>query len=221
MPKSSKSKIVNFYQQAAVDLKRLGVVNYPDPKNLSRGQKSYLTKFINSDAYKELIHAVKKPEEFHMANVGKKTAKELKESGYKVTRLGKAIIPKKEFSKVEIQKGAIKYTGTNRAGEKITEKVTLVSAKNFHSKLLSIAQKPLKKNQMLTIKIGDNAAFNTRFQSYADLHKYLTMEFKPNPGKNGKKQTVAQLMRHISIVEIEKVKRSGKEKNTKANLTRK
>lgn len=159
-----------------------------------------------------------------MANVSKKTAKQLKESGYKVTRLGKAIIPKKEFEKVQIKDGALKFTGTNKSGQKITEKVTLVSAKDFHSKLLSISKKPLKRNQMLTIKIGDNSAFNARFQNYADLHKYLTMEFKPNPGKNGKKTTVAQLMRHISIVEIETGKKrvtNSKEKNTKQNLTRK
>lgn len=184
---------------------------------------------------------IRHPEDFHIAKVSKATAKELKGSGYKVTKTGRAVIPLRsaesagaKYDSAKISKGKIIFKSGG-----ITEIVTPSTAKNFHSKLKVLATKPLKNNQMLTVKIGTNASFNSRFTSYGELYKYITETFNPKPGKDGKKVTGADLMRYMSIVEVTSPKvtkndspksprnsrdvraKARKEKNTKQNLTRK
>jgi hypothetical protein len=235
-----KSKDKSFYRETAKILKNYGVISYPDIRNLSPQQKGWITR--RAAEYAEIIAH---PDAFHIAKVKPKTAETLKASGYKASATNKVFIPLKsaespgaQYDSAKIRQGKIIFKGG-----KITETVTPATAANFHGKLSELANKKLKNNQMLTVKIGDNASFNSRFQSYADLYKYLTKEFKPNPGKNGKKITGKSLMRYMSIVEVEtsakkftttesqknarptrdsgERQRAKKEKNTKQNLTRK
>jgi hypothetical protein len=236
----TKSKEKSFYRETAKILKNYGVISYPDIRSLSPQQKGWITRRAS-----EYAQVIAHPDAFHIAKVGKTAAVELKASGYKVSKTRRAFIPLKSaehqgamYDSAKISKGKVIFKGG-----KITETVTPATAANFHGKLSELASKKLKNNQMLTVKIGDNASFNSRFQSYADLYKYLTKEFKPNPGKNGKKITGKSLMRHMSIVEVETSakkftttesqkndrpapdrnarRRAAQEKNTKQNLTRK
>jgi hypothetical protein len=152
------------------------------------------------------------PDKFKVATVSKATKKELKSSGFQVTKTNKAIIPLKGFDKATIKKGTIIFEGVNAKTKKtIKETVTLATSKNFHDKLLSLSKKKLGRNQMLTVKIGDNAAFNNRFQNYADLFHYINNVFTPkDPG-----ESKARLMRYMSVVEISEDRKPNAEKAQK------
>lgn len=176
-----------------------------------------------NERYGAFREYIKHPENFHVAKPQKATLETLKKSGYHTTKKG-ALIPLNtvdgsKFDSAKIVKGKIVYTGKTKDGKKITEKVTPVSAPDFHDALLAASKKKLKKNQMLTVKIGDNASFSSRFQNYADLFRYITQDFKPKGTVNGKKVTAKYLLRYISLVEVENAttkKPQPKRKNRKA-----
>ena len=170
-------------------------------------------------AYRQYI---RKPETFHIAKVQKETKNRLIKSGYQATKKGVLIplhtVDGSKFDSAKIEKGKIVYKGKTLSGKTITEKVTLVDAPDFHSELKRISKTKLKKNQSLTVKIGDNASFSTRFNSYADLYKYINHDFKPKGTAHGKKVKARDLLRYISIVEIEEngpKKSQPKRKNSK------
>lgn len=191
--------IKSFYQKVAGDLKKLGLIDYDLRQNLSTGQKSRITKLAS-----EYGHAIRHPEMFHIAKVGKETAKALKDSGYKVTPTNRALIPLHEFTSAKIKRGYIEFKAGN-----LTEKSYLAGAKDFHKKLEGITKRRLKRNEMITAKIGDSAAFNTRFSRYSDLYKYLSTFYPKDPG-----MTREKLYGLLSIVTIEKGSGNGKKKGT-------
>lgn len=158
-------------------------------RNLSTGQKSRITKLAQ-----EYGHALRHPELFHIAKVGKETAKSLKDSGYKVTPTNRALIPLHEYQSAKIKKGYIEFKSGN-----LTEKSYLAGAKDFHKKLEGITKRRLKRNEMITAKIGDSAAFNTRFSRYSDLYKYLSSFYPKDPG-----MTREKLYGLLSVVTVEK-----------------
>lgn len=170
-------------------LNKYGLVDYTPGQILTRGQKGYLTKVI-----KKYSHLLKHPEDFHVAKVSEKTAKELKDSGFNVGKNNKAIIPKNGYEKVRVKKGQIIFEGYNKKnGTKIIEKTTISKSNEFFDKLKRISKKKLKRNEYLTIKIGDNSSANSLFTSYEDLYKYVTEIFKPKS---------KDAYRYMSIVEI-------------------
>lgn len=188
-------------------LNRLGLIDYKPNQELSKGQKGWLTKVVKAN--RELI---KFPERFDVKKVSKSSAKDLKSSGYQITKSRRAIIPKKGFEKITLSKGQLTFEGKNhKTGKKITEKVTLTNTSTFDKKLKELSGKKLKQNQMLTVKIGDNAAFNTAFKSYGEMLQYLR-NFEPkDPG-----MTRAKIARYISIVEIEGKRNSINDDKTKS-----
>jgi hypothetical protein len=163
------------------------------------------------------------PEQFKIATVSKSTAKAMRDSGIKVTAKLKAIVPLKGFDSAKIRGEKIVFEGVNKkTGKKLKETVTLAQAGEFHAKLKNLAKTKLKKNQYLTVKIGDNASFNNRFQNYADLFHYVQNVFQPKDVG----QTKEKLMRYMSVVEVEESKPHAKQapknsKNSKTSLTRK
>lgn len=162
-----------------------------------------------ANKFKELL---KSPDKFKIATVNKESAKAFKSSGYKVTKTGKAIIPKKGFDKVTVRNGTVIFEGVNPStGKSIKETVTLATSKDFHDKLLGLSKRKLKKNEMLTVKIGDHAAFNARFQNYSDLFHYVQNVFTPKD--NGARKE--DLVRQMSIVEISSERNINVETRTK------
>ena len=232
---AKSSKIVSFYESAARDLKKLGVVSYPDIKNLSPQQKGRITRLMGvrppektwkswTDEQKARFRrdakfgeAVNHPEKFHIANVSKKVKNELKQSGFLATpKKSKVIIPlhsseRGEFTKAKIVTRKNKKRGTFThivmTGPGIRETITPSNAANFHDKLNELAKKKLKNNQMVTIKIGDNATFNTRFDNVNDLYKYMKEDMKI------KDTTAEALARYMSIVEVETAKQKSMREN--------
>lgn len=149
----------------------------------------------------EFKRLIDHPEEFKVAKVASKTAKVMKASGIKVSKTNRAIIPLKGWSKATVKGDKIIFEGTNKkSGNRMKETVTLAQADDFHAKLKRLSKTKLKKNQALTVKIGDNAAFNNSFQNYADLFHYVNNVFTPKD----RGQTKEKLIRWMSIVEVEK-----------------
>ncbi len=170
---------------------------------LTRGQLTWVARQARENKY-----LLKKPEEFKVVKVSKQTKKVMKSSGITVTKKDKAIIPLKGFDSAKVVKEKIIFEGTNKkTGKKIKETVTLAQAGDFHAKLKNLSKKKLKRNEYLTVKIGDNAAFNSRFQNYADLFHYVKNVFTPkDPGVNKEK-----LFRFISVVEIQETNATKKQ----------
>ena len=189
----TKPMAKNPYKKYASQLKRLGLIDYDLRKTLSSAQKGAITKKVA-----EYGHFLKHPELFYAPQVRKARAKELKVSGYKVTPSGRAIIPLKEFTSAKLGKGSIVFKNGD-----LTEDVKLVGAKDFHNELKKLAGMKLSRNQMITVKIGDNGSFKRSFTSYAELHNYLAHEFSPKDSstKNRLKR-VNELMPKMSIVTV-------------------
>ncbi len=162
---------------------------------LTRGQLTWVARQARENA-----QLLKRPDEFKVAKVSKSTAKAMKASGIKVSKTNKAIVPLKGFDKATIKGEKIIFEGRNKkTGKGIKETVTLAQAHDFHAKLKHRSKTKLKKNQYLTVKIGDNASFNNRFQNYADLFHYVQNVFTPKD----RGQSKEKLLRYMSIVEIE------------------
>lgn len=143
---------------------------------------------------------------FHLARVSEQTAKTLRDSGYKVIDGNRAVIPLHEFESASIKGDHIEFRSGN-----LTEKTYLAGAKNFHNKLEGISKRRLKRNEMITAKIGDSAPFNTRFSRYSDLYKYLSAFAPKDPNK-----TKAQIMGMLSVVIVEKGRSgNGKKKGSR------
>lgn len=189
-------------------LNRLGLIDYKPGTELTRGQLTWVARQARENA-----QFLKRPEQFKVAQVAKATAKAMKASGIKVTKTGKAIVPLKGFDTATIKGEKIIFQGRNKkTGKGIKETVTLAQAHDFHAKLKHLSKTKLKKNQYLTVKIGDNASFNSRFQNYADLFHYVKNVFIPKD-KGASKE---KLMRYMSIVEIESSPNAKAPKKKKA-----
>lgn len=176
----------------------------------------------------EYAHYIKRPEDFVVRKVSDSTAAALRDSGIKATAKNRAVIPLKGFDSLEIVTTSHKrikrdesgkpvkgkggkpktetikgvqlvMTGRTKRGAKITEKATLVGGQNFEAHIKHLSKKKLKKNQVLAIKIGENATLNRTFQNMADLIQYAkNIDFKLKRGGDR-----AEVERIISVVEID------------------
>jgi hypothetical protein len=192
----SKSAIkASQLKETIKKLHSVGLIDYKPGMELTRGQLTWVARQARENA-----QLLKRPDEFKVAKVSKSTAKAMKASGIKVSKTNKAIVPLKGFDKATIKGEKIIFEGRNKkTGKGIKETVTLAQAHDFHAKLKHLSKTKLKKNQYLTVKIGDNASFNNRFQNYADLFHYVQNVFTPKD----RGQSKEKLLRYMSIVEIE------------------
>lgn len=205
-------------------MSKIGAVNYSVSDTLSKSQRATLRAKMQ-----EYAHYIKRPEDFVVRKVSKAAAEQMRDSGIKATATNRAVIPKKGFSDVRIEtrtvtrpkvdkNGApvidpktkkqkrekVKDTslvmvGKNPRGAKVTEKVSLVGSKNFEAHIRHLSKKKLKKNQVLSIKIGENATLNRTFQNMADLIQYAkNIDFKIKRGGDR-----ADVERLISVVQID------------------
>lgn len=146
----------------------------------------------------EYAHYIKRPEDFVVRKVSEKTASTMKKSGIKATATNRAVIPKKGFDAVHIKGDKLTYEGRTKSGTKVTETVSLIGSPNFEAHIKHLSKKKLKRNQALTVKIGENSTLNRSFQNIAELSQYVNnIQFKLGAG-----QTKGDILRQISIVEI-------------------
>ena len=222
-PKKKFAPTAEQYKKAIKALSKIGAVNYSVSDNLSKSQRATLRAKMQ-----EYAHYIKRPDDFVVRKVSADTAEVMKKSGIKATATNRAVIPKKGFDTIKVEaktttrikrdeKGeplkdkrgrvkkekvtsaAIKMEGRTKRGAKISEKATLVGGANFEAHIRHLAKKKLKKNQVLSIKIGENATLSRTFQNMSDLVQYVkNIDFKIARGK-----TRADVERLISVVEIE------------------
>lgn len=175
-------------------MNRLGLIDYKPGTDLTKGQKGWVTK--KAKEYHELLAH---PERFSVRNVSKDTAKSMKKAGVKVSKTNRAIIALKGFDSVKVKGASLEFNGTNKkTGAKVKESVSLIGSSNFESRIKALSKIKLKKNQTLSVKIGNSATINTGFQNVKDLIQYVnTIKFNLKRG-----QSTADVLRQISIVEI-------------------
>lgn len=178
---------------------------------MSSAQKGQITKL-----QKEYGHAIKYPEKFHIAKVGKETAKQLKASGFKVTPDNKALIPLHDYTEAKIVKGKIKF----KAG-RYEETVYLSGSKDFHKNLKKLSETKFPANSMITARIGYNNFFSrSRFHNYADLFHYVQNVFQAKD-KNESTKRLQGLMSVVTLKGISKNNITPPKKGNKKNAAKK
>lgn len=178
------------YKDSAKKLKELGFVDYDLRRNLNNGQKSQITKLTRQ--YSQLLSH---PEQFSIQKAPKGTKTGLKTAGFSVNKAGNAIIPLYEFDSARLVKGRVELKSAAKS-----ETIYLAGSREFFDKLrhLNDTREKLKRNQMLTVQIGDNNSFSTRFRSYWELYQYLT-KFQPKDEGESRERLFARM----SVVTIE------------------
>jgi hypothetical protein len=178
------------YKDVGKTLKDLGFIDYDLRRNLNSGQKSQITKLARQ--YSQLI---RNPKDFHVQAAPKGTREGLRTAGFTVNKGGKVIVPKYEYERVTVRRG---HVTLQKGGKR--EDIYLAGSKQFFDKLknLNETKKKLARNQMLTVQIGDNNAFSSRFRSYWELYQYLT-KFQPKDEGESREKLFARM----SIVTIE------------------
>jgi hypothetical protein len=164
---SINSKIKKFAKNATL-FNKLGFTDY-DPENLTRGQKSHLTKLA-----KKHSHYITHPENFAVKKVGKENQKALKLSGFSVSPTGRAIIPLKGADKVTVKKSKLIFHG-----KKKDEVVYLGGDLKSLVKKARDLSEGLERNQLITFKVGDNAVASVRYLNLADMQHYVNNVLLP------------------------------------------
>jgi hypothetical protein len=195
-------------------LKKLGLIDYTTETKLSKGQRSWVTRQAREHEY-----IINNFDSFKAVKVKKENVKAFKDSGFVTTKTSKVIIAKNGFDKVKVKNRDIYFEGVHAvSGKTIKENVKVTESKNFVDKLKELSGVKLKRNQVVTVKIGNNGAFNIAYKSWEDLLAYIQNTFNPvhnkTPLSKRKKQHLIQMM---SIVTVEGKRNSSvkKSRNTK------
>lgn len=152
------------YRKAAINLKKLGLIDYDLRYRLSTEQSAQIRQLE-----KEYRQVIKFPDRFHIATVGINRALELDQAGFKVTPSLKAIIPLHDYETANITKSGIVL----RKGRH-EERIILANSKNFFKELKKLSETKLPRNSMITARIGNNQFFSrAKFGSYSDLYHYV------------------------------------------------
>ncbi len=149
---------------------------------------------------KPLKHFIVNPNEFVVRKLNPKSTETFIKSGFAILpNSGKVIIPKKGADSVHIKNSEVIYTRGS-----ITEHVYLGSDYENILKKANTLNKGLKRNQLLSFKIGDNAISTTRYLNLEDMHKYLTHVLMPRAQfGNDWKAKEAAFFSQISIVTVD------------------
>lgn len=185
------------YLDKARLLKKAGFVDYDLRRNLTQAQKGVITKAWNKNSA-VITHA----DNFVSRKVAPKTADKMKRDGYTVNKKGRVFVQLEGYEKVQIKSHAktggrditvIRATGNKKSVTKVLVGKELVDA------LENFDDKKLKKNQFVTIRIGDNAAFKQSYKGKALLMNYIKNSFNPKDKGTDKDYLISQM----SIVTIE------------------
>ena len=152
---------------------------------------------------KEYKHLLDHPEKFIVRIVSKNTKALIKRQGGDIkTVKNKVIIPLGNFTSAKVSKGKIIYDSPNR-----TESAFLVKPENILDQLEMLGNKKLKKNQLITARIGSSGGFlRSRYNSYQQLYLYITEFF-------GADMTEAKRDKLILQMTLVEVKLHAKKKN--------
>ena len=175
----------------------MGYLNVDRRFEIDSNLKRKITRLWNKNFeldIKPLKQYVLHTDQFVTKKLSKKATAVYIKSGFSfLPNTGKVLIPKKGFDEVTIKSGEIIY----KKGKK-TEHVYLGGDYEKLLKKAQSLQKGLGRNQLLSFKVGENAASNTRYLSLADMNDYLKHVLYPRMGK----MTPAKFAQ-ISIVTVD------------------
>ena len=211
-------------RESATRLKKLGLINYDLRERLHYKQREKIEKL--AEKYSEVL---KHPQQFITRPIGKKTAAQLKQSGYetiKDIRTGKirSLIPiRPDVTRVRIKGGIVKvqYDG-------YTEKWLIgTKPQDYEAELtrLESVQKRDPYNFQITGKIGSNGPFkHSRFVDVNSMRNYLKAWKVHAPlnvkGKKARDDYKNDLLQHLTIVQIDMDFRAAKTNGKKVKKNR-
>ena len=186
------------YQKKARELKRAGFLDYDLRKTLNQGQKAAITRLWRQNSA-VITHA----DNFESRHVAKAAADKMRRDGYTVNKKGRVFVQKEGYDNVSIKSRKKKdgtrevkitrATGNKKSVTKVYSEFELLSA------LEKFDSDKLRKNQYVTVRIGDNAAFKLRYKDKKQLLDYVRNSWRPkDPGADRD-----FLISQMSIVTIE------------------
>lgn len=206
IPKSEYAKLARKANKA-------GLTNY-DPKNLSVGQKSYLTKLTkDSNPLKQVLN---NPRGYSMANVSKRLVKNARLAGSlatngKIFLRNKILNGKSSFSNFKGEKYGVSYSETLHD---ITRhfRVFYPGTEGFFkiSRELESGKFPISPGEQVTFKIGSNSPFRQSFSDYKTLYNYVNDMQEGRIFRPG--SDFGKILPEISFVTITRNKPNGKKK---------
>jgi len=209
----SKVKLNGEYLRLARKTNALGLTNYPIKGELSKGQKSWLTKLAGENS--QFHDVIKSPKQFEILNAPASFLQKAKEAGAVVSKSqlfvrNKYANGKKTYKNVRIESGALMFDESH-GQVTLKHRVIYPGTKDFFkiSEQLQNGQYPLGSNSQVTFKIGGNSPFKRAFTDYADLFAYVS---DMQAGKVLKNADFGKILPEISFVTIER-KKKRKPKN--------
>lgn len=186
------------YQKRARELKRAGFIDYDLRKTLNQGQKAAITKIWNKTSA-----VITNADNFESRHVAKAAADKMRRDGYTVNKKGRVFVQKEGYQDVHIksrkQKGGGREVVITRSIGRKKSVTKVMTGTEVLNALEKFDEKKLKKNQVVTVRIGDNAAFAIAHKGKQSLMNYINNKFTPkDPGTDK-----AYLISQMSIVTIE------------------
>lgn len=186
LAEKAAKKADSVFRQNVKTLKKFGFIDYDLRKPLSPYKQKKLKNLIS-----EHNHIIAVPQDFVKRKVSKETKAVWHDKGYD-TNSKYLIIPKNGYDKIHVTKDKIKRRNYDKS-----ETVFAYEGVNLYNKLHQLENIKLKQYEYITVKIGKNAMFNTRFYSTSALMHYLS-QWQPHDPKN--KDMKDDLISQMSIV---------------------
>lgn len=179
------------YVEAAKRLRAFGLGgNFNLARKLSPQQKSAITR-----KYQQYQSIVDYADNYQILTVKNKTAKEITVAAKKIPIKNKGktklIVPIEKGQKVSIKRGNVVFSGGG-----FNEEV-FKGGWDFFKNADKVFAKKLKKNEFVTVRVGDNRPFNMRFKDKTSLLNYM-QAWTP------KDQQKEKLISHISITRLDR-----------------
>lgn len=178
---SRRKSIQKEYKRKARLLKKHKLINYDLRHDLTPAQMAVITKKWSGrpDHDGEGHHGgfghLIENNEVVKRHVSKKRARDLKRLGYPVHKQS-VYINKRGYENVHIQHDRIIY---REKGKQVAD--FLLQGNDILKTLERRFNRGIKKNQRITVRIGNYAPFSVSMTSYEDLHKYIT-KWQPSGG---------------------------------------
>jgi len=200
MPKLTEKQFKN----KAKKLKKAGIINFDLRKKLNNGQKAAISRQFT--AFSKVLD-----KDYTRRSVSKAKAKKFKKAGYHVHN-NRVWLPTDGFDSknIKIKTNSVDYGGPKAHKRRI---VQLTTGEDFLPKLKALSNKKLKKNEFVTVQIGDDNPFWTLFTSYEDLLNYIAA-WNPDDHDDMRDELIAKMSITSFFQEIpQRAKKKRRDKN--------
>lgn len=191
----NRLKSIDKLHQQAKTLKKFGFIDYDLRKKLSLYKLNKIKKLSLDNG-----HIVDIPTDFVKRTVSKQTKAIWQEKGYDVSKKY-LIIPKNGYDKIHVSKDKI----TRRNYEK-SENIYSYKGLDLYNQLHRLENVKLKQGEYITLKIGKNAMFASRFNGVADLMKYLSKWLPHDPNPNETKEDLIHQMSVVKFTDFDEIR---------------